>query len=194
MLLSSNSLVKNISALQTGLFGVNRWLSCWSSARSTSTLRSQGLVEKPNSLMDSQSARNWTKNDNYAKHLLSSNISTTEMMNLRWPGTSLLELIPLSLPPGHVTCHVTMSHATQQMCGDRVAIGHVLSFENRFNVVVLGNHDGVLCMNKFCWLSHVSNFPWGFDLFFHLVHEVITCCRSSTQTVIIEMLLPLHCM
>ena len=46
----------------------------------------QGLVEKPNSLMDPQGAKNWMKNDNYAKHLLSSNISTTEMMNLGWPG------------------------------------------------------------------------------------------------------------
>jgi hypothetical protein len=48
----------------------------------------QGLIEKPNSLLDSQGARNWLKNDNYAKHLLTSNISTTEMMNLGRPGTS----------------------------------------------------------------------------------------------------------
>jgi len=48
----------------------------------------QGLIEKPNSLLDSQGTRNWSKNDNYAKHLLTSNISTTEMMNLRRPGTS----------------------------------------------------------------------------------------------------------
>ena len=43
----------------------------------------QGLVEKPNSLTDPQGAKNWMKNDNYTKHLLTSNISTTEMMNLR---------------------------------------------------------------------------------------------------------------
>jgi hypothetical protein len=42
----------------------------------------QGLIDKPNSLMDPQGSRNWSKNDNYAKHLLTSNISTTEMMNL----------------------------------------------------------------------------------------------------------------
>ena len=47
----------------------------------------QGLVEKPNLLMDPQGAKNWMKNDNYAKHLLTSNISTTEMMNLGRPGT-----------------------------------------------------------------------------------------------------------
>ena len=41
----------------------------------------QGLVEKPNSFMDPQGAKNWTKNDDYTKHL-TSNISTTEMMNL----------------------------------------------------------------------------------------------------------------
>jgi len=27
----------------------------------------------------------------------------------------MLEFIPLSSPPGHVTCHMTMTHATQQM-------------------------------------------------------------------------------
>jgi len=27
-----------------------------------------------------------------------------------------LELIPLSLPPGHVTCHVTMTHARRRGC------------------------------------------------------------------------------
>jgi len=48
----------------------------------------QGEIEKPNLLIDPQGARNWLKNNNYAKHLLTSNISTTEMMNLRWPGTS----------------------------------------------------------------------------------------------------------
>jgi hypothetical protein len=48
----------------------------------------QGLIDKPNSLMDPQGSRNWSKNDNYAKHLLTSNISTTEMMNLGRPGTS----------------------------------------------------------------------------------------------------------
>jgi hypothetical protein len=42
----------------------------------------QGLAVKPNSLMDPQGARNWTKNNNYTKHLLTSNITVTEMMNL----------------------------------------------------------------------------------------------------------------
>jgi hypothetical protein len=48
----------------------------------------QGLIEKPNSLLDPLGARNWMKNDNYAKHLLTSNITTTEMMNLGRPSTS----------------------------------------------------------------------------------------------------------
>jgi len=47
-----------------------------------------GVIERPNSLIDPQGARNWLKNDNYATHLLTLNISTTEMMNLRRPGTS----------------------------------------------------------------------------------------------------------
>ena len=38
--------------------------------------------------MDPQGMRNWRKNDNYAKLLLNSNISTLDMMNLRQPGTS----------------------------------------------------------------------------------------------------------
>ena len=42
----------------------------------------QGEVQKPNTLIDPQGARNWSKNDNYTKHLLTLNISTTEMMNL----------------------------------------------------------------------------------------------------------------
>jgi len=42
----------------------------------------QGEIERPNSLIDPQGARNWLKNDNYTKHLLTLNISTTEMMNL----------------------------------------------------------------------------------------------------------------
>jgi gag-polypeptide of LTR copia-type len=48
----------------------------------------QGLIEKPNLLLDPLGTRNWTKNNNYAKHLLTSNITTTEMMNLRRPTTS----------------------------------------------------------------------------------------------------------
>jgi hypothetical protein len=48
----------------------------------------QGLNNKPNLLMDPQGMRNWLKNDNYMKHLLTSNISTTKMMDLRQPGTS----------------------------------------------------------------------------------------------------------
>jgi len=48
----------------------------------------QGIIERPNSLIDPQGARNWSKNDNYANHLLTLNISTTEMMNLGRPGTS----------------------------------------------------------------------------------------------------------
>jgi len=48
----------------------------------------QGEIEKPNLLIDPQGVRNWSKNDNYAKHLLTLNISTTKMMNLGWPGTS----------------------------------------------------------------------------------------------------------
>ena len=48
----------------------------------------QGQVQRPNALIDLQGTRNWWKNDNYVKHLLTSNISTTEMMNLGWPGTS----------------------------------------------------------------------------------------------------------
>ena len=47
----------------------------------------QGQVQRPNTLIDPKGARNWSKNDNYAKHLLTSNISTTEMMNLGRPGT-----------------------------------------------------------------------------------------------------------
>ena len=43
----------------------------------------QGQVQRPNTLIDLKGARNWSKNDNYAKHLLTLNISTTEMMNLR---------------------------------------------------------------------------------------------------------------
>ena len=43
----------------------------------------QGQVQRPNALIDPQGMRNWSKNDNYVKHLLTSNISTTEMMNLR---------------------------------------------------------------------------------------------------------------
>ena len=45
----------------------------------------QGQVERPNTIIDLQSVRNWSKNDNYAKHLLTLNISTTKMMNLRQP-------------------------------------------------------------------------------------------------------------
>ena len=48
----------------------------------------QGQVQRPNALIDPKGARNWSKNNNYAKHLLTSNISTTEMMNLRRLGTS----------------------------------------------------------------------------------------------------------
>ena len=43
----------------------------------------QGKIERPNSLIDPRGVRNWSKNNNYAKHLLTLNISTTEMMNLR---------------------------------------------------------------------------------------------------------------
>ena len=42
----------------------------------------QGQVERLNTLIDPQGARNWEKDDNYVKHLLTSNISTTRMINL----------------------------------------------------------------------------------------------------------------
>jgi len=36
----------------------------------------QGEIEKPNLLIDPQGVRNWSKNDNYAKHLLTLNITS----------------------------------------------------------------------------------------------------------------------
>ena len=60
----------NSSTQQIGLYGVNGCPSCC------------------NTLINLQGMRNWLKNDNYMKHLLASNISTTMMMNLGQPGTS----------------------------------------------------------------------------------------------------------
>ena len=60
----------NSSTQQIGLYGVNGCTSCC------------------NTLINPQGMRNWLKNDNYMKHLLASNISTTVMMNLGQPGTS----------------------------------------------------------------------------------------------------------
>src|ERR1700761_24916 len=48
----------------------------------------QGQVQRPNALINPQSARNWSKHNNYLKHLLALNISTTKMMNLGRCGTS----------------------------------------------------------------------------------------------------------
>ncbi|KIK06258.1 hypothetical protein K443DRAFT_3303 [Laccaria amethystina LaAM-08-1] len=87
----------------------------------------QGLVEKPNSLMDPQGLRNWSKNDNYAKHLLTSNISTTKMMNLRQPGTSFecwKQLIALYENKTHDTI-ITFTCNLHQLCavdGDDIEV------------------------------------------------------------------------
>ena len=48
----------------------------------------QGQVKRPNALINLKGMSNLSKNDNYMKHLLTLNISTTEVMNLGQPGTS----------------------------------------------------------------------------------------------------------
>ena len=77
----------------------------------------QGQVQRPNALINLKGARNWLKNNNYAKHLLTSNINTTEMMNLRRPETSFecwKQLLALYENKTHDTI-ITYTHNFHQL-------------------------------------------------------------------------------